>query len=185
MKTLAPFLLLLAACRSAPPPAEIASVTFYDETPRLETWEAHVADGIHVHSTAAGPGCVMELLDRLALEAFPDWKPSVEKLCRFWGTAHGGPRRLVLLLVPPGEDPAEALAVDVPRLAPEETERTFTLPDVAVALERPAGTRRASIDRGRVTVRRISAGRYDVEVFAVLKPGGTQVVARAQAGGVP
>jgi hypothetical protein len=185
MKTLAPFLLLLAACRSTLPPAETASVTFYGDVPRLETWEAHVADGIHVHASNPGPGCVVEILDRLVLEAFPDGKPSVEKLCRFWGTAHGGPRRLVLLLVSPGEEPAEALAVDVPRLAPEETERTFTRPDVAVVLERPAGTRVASIERGRVTVRRVAAGRYDIEVFAVLKPGGTQVVARARAGGVP
>jgi hypothetical protein len=101
-----------------------------------------------------------------------------------FGKAHGGPRRLVLLLVSPEGEPAEALAVDVPRLAPEETERTFAPPDAAVELERPAGTTAEAIERGRVTVRRISAGRYDVEVFAVLK-GGTQVVARAQADVAP
>ncbi|HEX7898640.1 MAG TPA: hypothetical protein VF950_12825 [Planctomycetota bacterium] len=182
MKTLAPFLLLLAACRAAPPPGDWASVTVYGDAPRLETWRAFAVEGAHVHAAAPGAACLSEALDRTSTSLPERFPAGLGKgLCEsMQGKAHGGPGRLVLLLLPPGDDPAEALAVDVPRLAPEETERTFT--DARVELERPAGKPGASIDRGRVTVRRLSASRYDVEVFAVLK-GGTQVVVRAEAGG--
>lgn len=170
MRTLPLFLLALAACRSAPPPAETASVSFYGDVPRLETWEVHVADGLHVHSTSPGPGCPIEVLAR---------ETKLGSFCSILGRAHGGPGRWVLLLVPP--DGSEALVVDVPR--PRDAETTFT--DMKVELERPAGTAGRSLERGRVTVRRVSPGRWDVELFAVLTPGPVQVVARAQAGAAP
>jgi hypothetical protein len=189
MKTLAPFLLLLAACRaSSPPLGEPATVTFYGDVPRLETWRAYVVEDAHVHSTSPSSACFTEILDRIrrqipGAEKFPDLD---DGFCvRLMGAAHGGPGRLVLLLVPSADEPAEALAVEVPLLAPGETERTFAAPDLAIDLERPAGKKGASIERGRVTVRRVAAARYDVEIFAVLKPGPVQVVARAQAGAVP
>jgi len=187
MKTLAPFLLLLAACRAPSPPfGEPAHVTIYGDEPRLETWRAFVAEGVHAHSRSPG-SCPIEMFETFlkSSELRLDASRSMKAMCAIMGPAHGGPGRLTLLLAPPDDGLDEALAVDVPLLAADETERTFTLPGISVELERPAGTRKASIDRGRVTVRRISAGRYDVELFAVLKPGGAQVVARAQAGGVP
>ena len=172
MKRAAPLLLLLAACRSSPP-THRADHTIYGDAPRQESWIAYAVEGAHDHATAPGP-CLSEFARS---ERFPGFGNSV---CSLLGKARGGPRRLVLLLLSPDD---ETLAVDVPRLAPEETERTFAPPDVAVELER-AGATAAAIDRGRVTLRRISATRYDVEVFAVLK-GGTQVVARAQADAAP
>lgn len=178
--------LALAACRSAPPPiGDPAHVTFYGERPRLEEWRAVVVEGAHVHTTVPGP-CLMEGIGKLASDLhrgkYEALAQATEGFCGvLLGRAYGGPKRLALLLIPPGEgEPAEALAVDVPRLAPEEVERTFEPPQFALELERPVGTRKASIERGRVTVRRAGTGRYDVELFAVLKPGGEQVLARAR-----
>jgi hypothetical protein len=177
--------LALAACRSTPPPlGDPAHVTFYGDHPRLEEWRAVVVEGMHVHAAIPGP-CLSEEIKRLG---FDDPKSRAPKnglssgcMAALLGPAHGGAKRLVVLLIPPGDgEPAEALVVDVPRLAPEEVEKTFEPPLIALELERPAGTRKASIDRGRVTVRRAGGGRYDVELFATLKPGGEQVLARVR-----
>ena len=43
MKRAAPLLLLLAACRSSPPPGERAALTLYGDAPRLESWLAFAA----------------------------------------------------------------------------------------------------------------------------------------------
>lgn len=178
--------LALAACRSAPPPlGDPAHVTFYGDRPRLEEWRAVVVEGAHVHTSVPGP-CLLEGIGtrvgdvpRGKYEALA--QASKGFCAALLGRGHGGPQRLTLLLVPPGDgEPAEALVVDVPRLAPEEVERTFEPPLIALELERPAGTAKASIERGRVTVRRAGAGRYDVELFATLKPGGEQVLARVR-----
>lgn len=186
MRTLLPLLFALAACRSAPPPLGTpAHVTFYGERPRLEEWRAVLVEGAHLHARVPGP-CLMEDIAKLGADLnrdkFAKLAEATEGFCGvLLGRAHGGPKRLTLLLVPPGEDePSEALAVDVPRLAPGEVEKTFEPPLVAIELEKPAGQRRASIDRGRVTVRRAGEGRYDIELFAVLKPGGEQVLARVR-----
>lgn len=182
MRTLAPLVLLLAACRSAPPEGEPAKVTIYGEEPRLETWTAFVVEGLHVHAAEGGKPCAMEALSafsKVFAERAPEAAEAVPKIAAglcgaLLGRAYGGRDRLVLLLL----NGPEALAVDVPRLAPEEVERTFTAP--VMELE---GTRKASLARGRVTLRRISPGRYDIDFFAVL--GRTQVVARAQGGAAP
>lgn len=183
MRALPAVLLLLAACSSRrAAEGEPASVTIYGEEPRLETWKAFVVEGLHVHASEGGSPCAMEALSafsKVFAERAPEAADTIPKvaasLCgAMLGRAYGGRDRLVLLLLK-GE---EALAVDVPRLAPEEVERTFTAP--VVELE---GPRKASLARGRVTLRRTSPGRYDIDFFAVL--GRTQVVARAQGGAAP
>ena len=183
MKALAALpLLLLAACATRRAPEGVpVRVTFYDDAPRLETWDAFVVEGAHVHASVPGP-CLMEQMDRLRGELFRERGLEVPELgagfCgSLLGPAHGGPQRLVLLLLPAGRDPAEALAVDLPRLAAGESEKTFTPPLLRVEHERPSGKRGASIARGRATLRRLGPGRWDLELFAVLS-NGAQVLAR-------
>jgi hypothetical protein len=183
MRTLPAVLLLLAACSSRRvPEGEPANVTIYGDAPRLETWKAWVVEGVHVHASQAPNPCPMEAMSAFskvfaerapqAAEAFP--KVAAGLCGSMMGRAYGGRDRLVLLLL----NGDETLAVDVPRLAAEEVEKTHTAP--VVELE---GPRKASLTRGRVTLRRVSPGRYDVDFFAVL--GRTQVVARAQGGAAP
>lgn len=185
MKRLAPLLLALAACRSAPPAGAPALLTVYGDVPRLERAEAFLVEGAHTHAVAPENPCLTVEVDRLLRELgetagrrLPTADTSM--ICSMLGDTLGGPDRLVLAL---RTTAGELFAVDVPRLAPGESERSFPAGVARVTRADAEGKRTASLLRGRVGLRRRSPGAYDVELFGVLQPidaaaGPLQVVAR-------
>lgn len=201
MKRILPAFLALAACASSRTPGLPATVTLLGSEGRLETWEAVAAEGEHLHP-AGGEMCA--LFRKMTAAVFSLEEPKARGAAKglaavteanmeaLYGKAYGGPDRLVLGLrrfAPGKETPEEAVFVDLPALKANETERAVDAPDFTAEYLSPVPSVRARLDRGRVRVRRLGPGRYEFEVFLVLRPveGGAaferfQVVTRVEAG---
>jgi hypothetical protein len=113
----------------------------------------------------------------------------VEQMCvQTLGRGYGGKGLLALSLRPSAESP-EALFVVVPALAAGETERTFRPPQILAEYLSPLDRVEASLDGGRVHLRRLEGGGREIEVFLVLRPKEAsapyerlQIVSRLQTG---
>jgi hypothetical protein len=200
MRALPLVLLVLAACARAPSrvPGPPASVTLSGSAPGLETWEAEAAVDRHLHPLE-GAGC--EDLPRVlktsgefagAVSREPRVAEAAESISglvhalisQSHGAPYGGPERLTLALrhVPEAD---RALFVVLPRLRPEETERTFRDAEIRADYHQPMRTVQATLESGRVSVRRTSGDLCEFELFLVLRPRGgadsLQVVTRVEA----
>ena len=202
MKTLAPLLLALAACSSTHAHRQPATVTIFGEHPALELWEAEAAAHHHLHPKE---GSACEELARTLQEAGDvaaraAGEPGMSRaaagmsglvhvmITQSHGAPYGGPGQLTLALrhTPEGGKEADrGLFVVTPALATGENERTFRDADLVAEYHEPLISAKASLESGRVLVRRRGAERLDFELFLVLKPAGggerLQVVTRAEA----
>jgi len=183
MRGLPPVLVLLAACSAGHRFEHPAAVSLLGAEARLETWDAEVAEGTHLHpmegatclETARLMGTILEAsADPRTRTATDTVAALVEEMAALaHGAAWGGPGRLTLALrrYPDGRGPNdEAIMVTVPALGEAEEERTFAAPDLAAGCWRiPPGTG-ATLERGRVDVRRRGPGRYEFTLFLVLRP---------------
>jgi hypothetical protein len=161
-----PLLLLLAgACRTAPPPQPVATVTIGEPGAAAETWEADAAAGVHVHPLSTRSHCGE--LD--AAGQSPAMHALVSQTC---GAAYGGPGRLTLVLRRPAgaPDPSDrGLLVVVPELRPDEPQRTFQDAEIQADLHDPLPTVVASLETGTVRVRRLDRHRYAVDLRLTLR----------------
>lgn len=181
MSRIAPVLtaLVLAGCSTPPPPT--ATVTLFGPDGRMESWRTCVVEDVHVHPASADGPCPASLMRAAGpmTGAFPGArKERAEELTRAMGSvmerscpallgpAYGGRNRVAVVLR--GAD--EALAVDLPRLKPDETDRVFKVGEFSAAFERPLRTTEAALDRGWVRVTRKPSDRLEMELFLVLKP---------------
>jgi hypothetical protein len=202
MKSLAPLFLALAACSSPHAFRQPATVTLFGERPGLETWDAEAAAGRHLHPKE-GSSC--DVLTRTLqtggdVLARATEQPAVTgaaaamsglvhiMISQSHGAPYGGPARITLALrhYPEGQKEADrGLFVVTPELAPDEAERTFRDAEISAEFHEPVLSVNASLESGRVRVRRRGADRLEFELFLVLKPAGggarLQVVTRAEA----
>ena len=197
MRLLAALLLLPAACRSAPPRGEPATLTLLGETGRLEAWDAEAVEGDHLHALPGAPCGVFEGIGRVVEAAGEprlrdtslDFSRVLEGLAvTMFGRAYGGPGRLALALRKlrdGGPVQEEALLVVLPALPEGPGLRTFRAPDLEAELVDAEGRTRAAFESGRVAARRLGGTRWEFELFLVLRSeaGRVQVVARLEAGG--
>ncbi len=206
MKRALPVVLLLAGCASRRDlPSDPATVTLFGERGRLETWEARALAGGHLHARGGDGSCLAvvelfrvmsETVATIPQERREEVRQTAERFAAvlegmcvaLFGRGYGGKDLHALSLRPSAESP-EALFVVVPALAPGETERTFRPPHVLAEYLSPLDRVEASIDGGRVHVRRLAGGRHEFEIFLVLRPAAPgaayerlQVVARVEAG---
>lgn len=85
--------------------------------------------------------------------------------------------------------PDEALILDFPLLEAKEEEREFAAAEFKADYLNPVTAVRAMLETGRARVKRLGEGRYEFELFLVMKPAGSdpaaeclQVVSRFEAG---
>ncbi len=202
MKRLLPFLVLAASCSGGHRFEQPALVSLLGPEASLETWDAQVVEGAHLHPRE-GAACqaVAGLMEAgVRLSGDPRTRALAETVAGLLeetmtlslGPAYGGPGRLALALrrYAPGEDLSRgALAVAVPALAEGQEERSYEGPDIAAGYhEFPPGIE-AELERGRVGVRRLGPGRFEITLFLVLRPvppraphERLQVVTRVEAG---
>jgi hypothetical protein len=109
-------------------------------------------------------------------------------LSRTHGEAYGGPGFLVLAMRHYASEMEEAdrgLFLVLPALGANELERTFREAEFRAEYHDPIPAAKAALERGRVTVRRISPESLEFELFLVLKRAGSaerfQVITRVDA----
>jgi hypothetical protein len=194
MRRLAPVLLLLGACRSAPPSGEPATLSLLGATGRLETWTAEAAEGGHLHLLPGAPCPAFVSLLKVGALALPDGRrPDVEGFSAaleglttaMFGRSYGGAGRVVLALrrlKANGVDQDEAIFVVLPALPEGPELRTWRAPEVQAEA---VGAATAVLESGRVAARRLGGRRFEFELFLVFRTPDAerlQVVARVEAG---
>lgn len=192
---------LLAACAGGRRPGEPALLTLLGREGRLETWESGTAENGHLHPRQTGP-CPSGIIEAGAhLLGDPDAERIARRLAEatetftsvLSGPPVGGPGKLTLALrrfPPDGDVPREGVFVVVPALPPGTDAKTFGPPELSAEYHRPAGKVEARLESGRAHVVRLGPGRYEFELFLVLRPAERgagyerlQVVARVEASG--
>jgi hypothetical protein len=173
--------LTLAACSSSPPlPSGSGPVTLFGPTTGLESWTTLVVDGRHVHApqvdrpcALSGAGDLAAALGRSAAdppgrgeELGGNLGSALERSCGLLrGKAYGGRGRTTLLLLRSDD----ALVVDLPQLAPDQTDRLYRAGEFTAAYEHPLAKPVAVLERGWVRAVRLPSV-VEYELFLVLKP---------------
>jgi len=181
MKVLLPLVLSLSACSASHVFRQLARVA--PAGGPEETWDSQAAEGLHIHPRE-GSACpdlprILEAAARATgeprmaeagatLAALTDGMLSLTH-----GAPYGGPGRLTLVLrhYPEGDQKADrGLFIVVPALGAGETEREFRDAEIRAALHEPLLSMKASLESGRVLVRREESDRCEFQISLILSP---------------